>query len=251
MIITTSWDDGHPLDKRLADLLEKHGISATFYIPRKSQLETLDETEVRSLSRRFEVGAHTLDHLALTTLDQTQARHQIDGSKAWVESVIGQPCEMFCPPLGKYTAAHTGMFQSAGFRGYRSVEMGSTSIPSLSHGLIEMATTVQSHPHSNQAYLKNALRRLRFGAMLRTIRLWNCKDWTHRAEHYLSRTTREDVFHLWGHSWEIDQHDQWRPLEVMFKRLGELIASGSAVTRTNGQICAALHPNEQAAGRAS
>ncbi len=31
--ITTSWDDGHPLDFRVAELLSKYGLRGTFYIP--------------------------------------------------------------------------------------------------------------------------------------------------------------------------------------------------------------------------
>jgi hypothetical protein len=31
--ITTSWDDGHPSDLRLADLLHKHSLRGTFYVP--------------------------------------------------------------------------------------------------------------------------------------------------------------------------------------------------------------------------
>jgi len=29
----TSWDDGHPADKRLSALLAKYDLEATFYIP--------------------------------------------------------------------------------------------------------------------------------------------------------------------------------------------------------------------------
>ena len=31
--ITTSWDDGHPLDLRVAELLAKYGLQGTFYVP--------------------------------------------------------------------------------------------------------------------------------------------------------------------------------------------------------------------------
>ena len=35
-IITTSWDDGHPLDFKLAELLNKYNLKGTFYIPRSN-----------------------------------------------------------------------------------------------------------------------------------------------------------------------------------------------------------------------
>ncbi len=76
-IVTMSWDDGHPLDCKLADLLHRYGIRATFYIPRRSQLATLDERQVASLSEHFEIGGHTLDHLALTTLSSDEAAYTV------------------------------------------------------------------------------------------------------------------------------------------------------------------------------
>lgn len=35
LIITTSWDDGHPLDLKIAELLDKYGINGTFYSIKK------------------------------------------------------------------------------------------------------------------------------------------------------------------------------------------------------------------------
>ena len=32
-ILTTSWDDGHPLDLKLADLLARYPIPAALYVP--------------------------------------------------------------------------------------------------------------------------------------------------------------------------------------------------------------------------
>src|SRR5215469_6765595 len=101
--ITTSWDDGHPLDLRLADLLRRHNISATFYIPRSAPHGVLNEAQIRELSESFEIGAHTLDHVFLTEVDDARASRQIRDSKAWLEDVTGRPCTMFCPPAGKYT----------------------------------------------------------------------------------------------------------------------------------------------------
>jgi peptidoglycan/xylan/chitin deacetylase (PgdA/CDA1 family) len=32
-VVTTSWDDGHPLDLKLAELLKKYDVPATLYMP--------------------------------------------------------------------------------------------------------------------------------------------------------------------------------------------------------------------------
>src|SRR4051794_21779274 len=46
VFITTSWDDGHPLDIRIAELLAKYDLPGTFYIPRASQRPTMEESAV-------------------------------------------------------------------------------------------------------------------------------------------------------------------------------------------------------------
>ena len=47
IIVTTSWDDGHPLDFKIASLLEEYNLKGTFYIP-KANCENLvmEEEEI-------------------------------------------------------------------------------------------------------------------------------------------------------------------------------------------------------------
>jgi peptidoglycan/xylan/chitin deacetylase (PgdA/CDA1 family) len=79
--ITTSWDDGHPLDLRLAELLHKYGLPATFYIPLENQLPVLTQSQVRELSGKFEVGAHTVHHCDLLTMPDHVTRMEITDCK--------------------------------------------------------------------------------------------------------------------------------------------------------------------------
>src|ERR1041384_5874624 len=79
--ITTSWDDGGPLDLRVADLLAKHKIPGAFYVPRTSQHPTMGFTEIRHIARRYDVGAQMLDHLTLTALSRDDAQRQVGGAK--------------------------------------------------------------------------------------------------------------------------------------------------------------------------
>src|SRR6266481_1358492 len=133
--ITTSWDDGHPLDLRVAELLTKHRISGTFYIPRIAENETMSAVHIRQLSLTFEIGAHTLHHADLTRATEQQAWQEIAGSKSWLEDNIGQPCRMFCPPKGKYSRRTLEAVRRAGFSGLRSVEWLSLDFPRLQESL--------------------------------------------------------------------------------------------------------------------
>src|SRR5688572_6810536 len=153
-IITTSWDDGHPLDSRIAEMLDKYNLTGTFYIPRSISSGVMSDTQLRDLASRFEIGAHTLNHVFLTDTTPDIANQEISGSKRWVEDATGQSCSMFCPPAGRYTRQHLPMFTSAGFAGIRSVEFFSLDAPRQRNGLVEMPTTIQAHPQSSLAYAR-------------------------------------------------------------------------------------------------
>jgi len=235
-IITTSWDDGHPLDLRLAGLLAKYGLSGTFYVPRTAATGTMTPAEVRALSESFEIGAHTLDHTVLTRVSGEQAWAQIAGSKCWVEDVTGQHCRMFCPPRGKYRPQHVRMARTAGFMALRSVELGSLARPRAKSGILVMPTTVQAHPQGLCAVVRNALKRAAFANLWRMAASGAARDWPALARSLVCRAVAQGgVFHLWGHSWEIDQAGQWRELDEVLRFMGGFAPGARAVS--NGQVC--------------
>jgi hypothetical protein len=240
--ITTSWDDGHPLDLRVAELLDRHGLRGTFYVPREATTGTMTTAQLRELSSAFEVGAHTLRHVALTLLGEEEARQEIEGSRAWVEEITGKPCRMFCPPRGKFSARDLSLIHEAGFVGARTVELLSIAYPQRCRELLVMPTSVQAHPHGLLAYTRNALRRRAFPNLWRYIVNGPSSNWARVAQSLLGRALRHGgVFHLWGHSWELERGSQWQRLEEVLCFLGEHTAAAPALT--NGQVCeASLHP---------
>src|SRR5207248_10640324 len=56
-IVTTSWDDGDPLDLRLAAMLSVRGLPATFYVPLSYRNRPrLSDNEMRELAdQNFEI----------------------------------------------------------------------------------------------------------------------------------------------------------------------------------------------------
>ena len=101
--ITTSWDDGHPLDFKLAELLDKYHLSATFYIPQvNAEREVMRAEQIQQLSKKFEIGAHTLHHTRLNSKHTNQARKEINGSFNWLKDLLGYDPVCFCFPGGRY-----------------------------------------------------------------------------------------------------------------------------------------------------
>jgi peptidoglycan-N-acetylglucosamine deacetylase len=235
--ITSSWDDGHPLDLQVAELLAKHDVRGTFYVPKRSERATMSGQQIRELGSAFELGAHTLNHVVLTRASDEFAQSEIDGGKRWLEDQSGNPCVMFCPPTGKYARRHLEMIRRSGYIGLRSVEFGSLDFPRRRAGLLVMPTTVQAYPHPFQAIARNALKRAAPGNLWRFVVHGRSMDWPTIAESLLHQAVRHGgVFHIWGHSWELQSTGQWGRLEDVLRFMSTCI--GEPVSSlTNGEIC--------------
>jgi hypothetical protein len=245
--ITTSWDDGHPLDFRIAELLARYQLQGTFYVPRATKTGTMTPAQIRELSGRYEVGAHTLDHGILTRAGAQQARQEIRASKSWLEDVTGQPCPMFCPPKGKYSARHLAMIREAGYLGVRTVEFLSLDFPRPTAGLLLMPTTLQAHPHRLSALARNLVHRTAFRNLWLYIVYGRTTDWPKLARSLLARALQcGGVFHLWGHSWELEKAGQWQRLEEVLKLLSQFIVGAPALT--NSQVCQTVGARQAVAG---
>jgi len=234
--LTTSWDDGHPLDLGIAELLAKHDLRGTFYVPLENARPTLSSAQIRDLSSAFEIGAHTLHHLVLTKLPNERARAEIVESKNRLEEITGKMCSVFCFPSGKYSAAHLEMLREAGYSGVRTVELLSLDHPHAHNGLVIMPTTVQAYPHRRLTYFRNAAKRSRYKVVWSLIHRLADSDWSSAAISLLDiARTSGGVFHLWGHSWEIEESRQWGALDRVLAAMAEAKPSASCVT--NSELC--------------
>lgn len=248
--MTTSWDDGDPLDQRLADLLAKYGIRGTFFIPRQADNETMPVSQMRELSRTFEVGAHTLTHLAMPRATEAEARKEIVDSKAWIEDCTGLPCRMFCPPMGKYTRRHVLLVRQAGYIGMRTVELLSLAFPRARAGLLVLPTTVQAHPHGLGTYLRNSIKNLAFTNLWRYVMHGRSTQWVPLACALLSQVIEHGgVFHLWGHSWEVEKNGQWHQLEEVLRFMSQFTSQVQPLT--NYEVCRAVVRGTLCAGDAN
>ena len=208
MIFTTSWDDGDVRDMRVAGLLERYGLKGTFYIG-KGQENRLSEEQIRALAEMQEVGAHGLTHPDFPTLTRAEKQREIAGSKEWLESVIGKQVDMFCYPYGRFDEETEELVREAGFLGARSSRKTLGTVPDDPFAL----------PVTIMAY------RLPFGAFekmtlpFRGEKLAN-GEWEALASQKFEAVRRAGgMFHLWGHSWEIDRLALWGSLENFLKEV--------------------------------
>ncbi|HVS97236.1 MAG TPA: polysaccharide deacetylase family protein [Puia sp.] len=217
--ITTSWDDGHPSDGRLAGLLAKYDLKGTFYVPKVNPgHRVMREQDIRELGRSFEIGGHTLRHVSLKKLSAYAAWEEIQGSRDWLRSIQGKEPVSFCPPFGEFAARDLALIREAGFRVIRSTELLSTGRPA---GVLP--TTLQVFDHSRFTYFKHLLKRGR----IQNLALWCgsgfATDTVRLLDHYLEHLlVHGGCLHIWGHSWEIDHNRHWRKLEKIFSIISRL-----------------------------
>jgi peptidoglycan/xylan/chitin deacetylase (PgdA/CDA1 family) len=233
VLMTTSWDDGHPLDFRVAELLTKYGLTGTFYVPRSSQRRVMTAAQVRELSGTFEIGAHTLDHIRIDRVPDAEASRQMLGSRRWIEEITGKNCSVFCFPGGEFKSRQLRLVREAGFRAARTVELLSVAEPSYLSGLWIIPTTVQAFPHGAYAYARNAAKRFSFSQFASFPAATRSGGWVTLARKMLTRTAEHGgVFHLWGHSWEIEEKSQWENLEAVLEAMGSWREKWQGVTNS-------------------
>src|SRR5207245_33619 len=100
--VTFSVDDGHPTDLTTAELLQKYELKATFYIPlRNAERCGMSGSQIQQLGRQFEIGAHTVNHVALTSSHRAHAWSEVKDGKLWLENLLGHEAGCFYYPCGK------------------------------------------------------------------------------------------------------------------------------------------------------
>lgn len=240
--VTTSWDDGHALDARLAELLVRYGVAGTFYVPQHCDGRALlGRNELRQLAQGFELGAHTLNHHRLTTLPDADAVEEIRGSRLYIEDVVGRECRVFAPPGGRFTHAHLRMAAAAGFRGFRTTELLDCGLPRWTSGIAVIPTTLQVHAHSPSGYWRNAVRRMRPGHLITWLRHGRKGGLSGLFRSLLEHAIASGgVVHLWGHSWEIEERGAWPLLETLLAEIAERRADLRFVP--NSALCTEVAP---------
>jgi peptidoglycan/xylan/chitin deacetylase (PgdA/CDA1 family) len=156
-VFTSSWDDGHPNDVRVADLLTQYSLPGTFFIPTSNSegMPVLNGIDLRSISEEFEIGSHTLSHIYLNSVEALEANRQIVEGKSRLEQDLGFQVHGFCYPGGKQNSAIRGMVEKAGFFYARGV----TNLDTAPTDRFRMPTTIQFFPHPRKVFVKNYLTR--------------------------------------------------------------------------------------------
>jgi len=223
LIVTTSWDDGSIFDLKVAELLSKYKIKGTFYIPQKLFAHPLTRQNILEIDKEHEIGAHTLNHVRLSEIPIEVAKGEILGSKKYLDELLGHEVAMFSYPVNKYNSSIVKLVKESGFSGARTANHGGFSLP---HNVFEWPVTMLASDRSPlQACKVCAINRLDFKSIM---------DWEMRAKRLFEKALNTGgIFHIYGHSLEIEIALQWDKLENVLKYITN---TEGVIYMTNGEI---------------
>jgi hypothetical protein len=242
-IVTTSWDDGDRADLKLAEFLRSRGIEGTFYVPITPYRErALESAELRALSSEgFEIGAHGFSHRLLWGLPAKELAREVGPCKPILEDILGTQVRMFCYPCGRYDSNVVRALKEAGYCGARTVRMLATR-PAFD--AFEMPTTVQIFPHPRSTYFRNVARARKFeGLRVYLAQVARLGNWLELGKRLFDSVLQDGgIWHLYGHSWEIDTLNLWDGLGAIL----DYVCRREGVTYVpNGEVLKLLQPSAE------
>jgi peptidoglycan/xylan/chitin deacetylase (PgdA/CDA1 family) len=206
---------------RTAGLLDKYGLAATFYIPASNpERRLVGRAEIQEISQRFEVGAHTMNHVPLKSLPRAKAWSEINDSKIWLENVLGRRVVSFCYPRGKFNSSIATLVKRAGFLGARTCLLNRNDFP---RSPFSWGVSTHAHPYSKLVQVRHALLERNFIGVRNFFRTYKgAVEW---PQHFLyaldSVEAQGGIAHLYLHSWEIAAANKWEELECIFRTICE------------------------------
>lgn len=100
-LLALTYDDGpnDPYTQLMLDVLERHGVKATFFLIGKfvQQRPDLARTVVDA---GHAIGSHTWDHPNLIYLSQSELRRQLEKTRQAIVDATGVDTKLFRPPWG-------------------------------------------------------------------------------------------------------------------------------------------------------
>jgi peptidoglycan/xylan/chitin deacetylase (PgdA/CDA1 family) len=126
--IVVSFDDGYGSQVRNAmPILRRFGWPGVLNLEVKnlSIAGGITKAQVRRLiAAGWEIDAHTINHLDLTTLDAAALNHEVGGSRQALRRDFHVPVDNFAYPAGRFNAAAEAAVRAAGFHAAVTTELG-------------------------------------------------------------------------------------------------------------------------------
>ena len=215
--VTLSYDDGIVYDKRLIEIMDKHGLKGTFnlnsgFFAKKEGGIRLTKQQAYDLYANcgHEIAAHGVKHLSLGMVDESMAINDVINDRVNLEEMFGGLVQGFAYPNGSYSDEAVEILKSAGIHYARTVI--STEKFDIPSDWLRLPTTCH---HANPRLMALA------------------KQFVESGDGYNFWWTQPQLFYLWGHSYEFNDNNNWDIIEKFAEYIGNREDIWYA---TNGEI---------------
>ncbi len=219
-IVTTSWDDGHHTDLRLADRLAAYALKGTFYVALNHPgNKDIGDDEIRALQRMgMEIGSHTLSHRRLIGRSAEEVRYELTESKARLEDISGVPVVAFSYPEGAFTAAACAALAETGYT------LGRTTMAFRTPTMFDparMPISIDFRRASRVALARHALRDANIAGLADWVRFARLETDPLKLGKLLfdAALANGGIFHVNARSWEIDGNGLWQDLDALLSHV--------------------------------
>lgn len=189
--------------------------------------------QLRDLSSRFEIGGHTFRHTYLTSVRLDVVEKEVVHGKRGLEDLLGCPVTSFAYPGGKYNRPIRDIVARSGFHRARTTRFLHLGRPT---DIFQIHTTWICGLMSDFVSFRHMILRKNLSSLPMYARVRRLgQSWAELACRLFDviHQSGDGIFHLWGHSWEIEQNNDWDNLEEVFehvsRRSGVQYASNGAI----------------------
>lgn len=205
--LTLSYDDGVEQDIRLMEILDKHGIKATFNInsglyaaegtvyPKGKAHRRLPESQIVPLysNPNHEVAVHTLTHPRLEMMSPATVAYEVIKDRENLEATFGHAVRGMAYPYGSYNDEVVEVLKNCGIAYSRTTKStGRFDIPT---DWLRLPATC----HHKDAELMNLA--TKFASLNKHV-------------------SKPQLFYLWGHSYEFEMDNNWEVIEEFAEFIG-------------------------------
>ncbi len=209
--LTFSYDDGQIYDRKLVEILNRHGLKGTFHLNSGTLAQDRNHhifiaaDEVAELYAGHEVAVHGVQHRNLPTLTKNQVVNEVLEDRRALEKLTGGMVQGMSYAFGNYSDEIMRILRSVGIKYSRTVNS--------TNGFFPPVDFLAWHPtcHHNGQLMELGESFLNVPGFIEL-----------------------PLMYVWGHSFEFDRNGDWNVIED-FAQLME--GKENIWYATNGEIC--------------
>ena len=182
--------------------------------------------DIKRINESQEIGAHTINHPKLAYKSYEEQRSEIIDGKKYLENILSKEILMFAYPNGSYNSKTIDLVKEAGYIGARGVlrrsfDLGDVFEMEISLHVYPFPFLKKTKEYSFSFWLKSILKPLkerRTEILKYGLSINSYFSWYNFSRNMFNKFCEQGgIFHIFGHSWEIEKFRMWDNLEKFLK----------------------------------